>query len=143
MLSPAVLSRPESNTTGISRGRGGRCAVRVRREGGGGLQGQRGEALEPAEIRASESKSEFEPVESGTAQVGETLTADTSGIADADGLANVSHSYQRQADGADISRATGSSYTLADTDEGKAVTVTVSFTYDAGGLECAGVPGRG
>ena len=29
-----------------------------------------------------------------SAQVGETLTADTTGIADADGLTNVSYSYQ-------------------------------------------------
>ena len=34
------------------------------------------------------------PTISGTAQVGQTLTADTSGIADADGLTNVSFSYQ-------------------------------------------------
>ena len=34
------------------------------------------------------------PAISGTAQVGETLTADTTGIADADGLTNVSFSYQ-------------------------------------------------
>ena len=34
------------------------------------------------------------PTVTGTAQVGETLSADTSAIADADGLANVSFSYQ-------------------------------------------------
>ena len=34
------------------------------------------------------------PTISGTPQVGETLTADTSAIADRDGLANVSYSYQ-------------------------------------------------
>ena len=34
------------------------------------------------------------PTISGTAQVGETLTADTTGIGDADGLTNVSYSYQ-------------------------------------------------
>ena len=51
------------------------------------------------------------PTISGTAQVGETLTADTSGIADDDGLANVAFSYQWQADGADISGATDSTYT--------------------------------
>ena len=33
------------------------------------------------------------PSISGTAQVGETLTAETSGIADDDGLENVSYSY--------------------------------------------------
>ena len=46
------------------------------------------------------------PTISGTAQVGETLTADTSGIADADGLSNVQYEYQWLADDADISGAT-------------------------------------
>ena len=72
---------------------------------------------------------------SGTAQVGETLTADTSGIADADGLANATFSYQWLADDADINGATGSTYTLTDSDEGKAVKVEVSFTDDAGNHE--------
>ena len=71
----------------------------------------------------------------GPAQVGETLTADTSGISDADGLVNATFSYQWLADDAEISGATGSSYTLADADEGKAVKVRVSFTDDAGNAE--------
>ncbi len=75
------------------------------------------------------------PTISGTAQVGETLTADTSGIADADGLENVTHSYQWLAGDSDISGATGSAYTLADADEGKTVKVRVSFTDDAGNDE--------
>ena len=75
------------------------------------------------------------PTISGTAQVGETLTADTSGIADADGLANATFSYQWLADDADINGATGSTYTLTDSDEGKAVKVEVSFTDDAGNHE--------
>ena len=75
------------------------------------------------------------PTISGTAQVGETLTADASGIADANGLDNVSFSYQWRADGTDIAGATGDTYTLADADEGKAVSVTVSFTDDAGNDE--------
>ena len=68
------------------------------------------------------------PTISGTAQVGETLTANTSGIADADGLSNVQYEYQWLADDTDIAGATGSTYTLADTDEGKAIKVRVSFT---------------
>ena len=75
------------------------------------------------------------PTISGTAQVGGTLTADTSGVADADGLSNAAFSYQWQAGGADISGATGSTYTLADADEGAAISVTVSFTDDAGNAE--------
>ena len=75
------------------------------------------------------------PTITGKAQVGETLTADTSGIADEDGLTNVTFSYQWQADGAELSGATGSAYTLADADEGKAISVKVSFTDDAGNDE--------
>ena len=52
-----------------------------------------------------------------------------------DGLTNAVFSYQWQADGADISDATASTYTLADTDEGKAISLTVSFTDDAGNDE--------
>ena len=75
------------------------------------------------------------PTISGTAQVGETLTAGTSGIADEDGLGNVQYDYQWLADDADISGATNATYTLADTDEGKAIKVEVSFTDDAGNQE--------
>ena len=75
------------------------------------------------------------PVISGTAQVGETLTANRSGIADADGLSNVQYEYQWLADDADISGATNATYTLADTDEGKVIKVRVSFTDDEGNEE--------
>ena len=75
------------------------------------------------------------PAISGTARVGETLTADTSGIADQDGLDNAAFTYQWLADDADISGATGSTHTLADADRGKAVRVRVSFTDDAGNSE--------
>ena len=66
----------------------------------------------------------------GTAQVGEALTVDTSGIADADGLTSVTYSYQWLADDAEIAGATSLTYTLADTDEGKAIKAKVSFTDD-------------
>ena len=76
------------------------------------------------------------PVVTGTVQVGETLTADTTGIADADGLTNVSYSYQWISnDGSkdtDITSATGSSYTLVADDEGKTIKVRVSFRDDVG-----------
>ena len=71
------------------------------------------------------------PAISGTAQAGKTLTAGTSGIADADGLTNVSYSYQWLADDTEISGATNSSYTLTGDEVGKAVKVKVSFTDDA------------
>ena len=71
------------------------------------------------------------PTISGTAQVGETLTADTSGVVDADGLSNVQYGYQWLADDSEIAAATGSTYTLVADDEGKAIKVQVSFTDDA------------
>ena len=70
----------------------------------------------------------------GTAQVGETLTADTSSIADADGLTNALYSYQWISnDGTsdtDITGATDSTYTLVAADEGRTIKVRVSFTDD-------------
>ena len=79
------------------------------------------------------------PTISGTAQVAETLTADVSGIADADGLTSVSYSYQWIANdgntGTDISGQTGSTYTLVSADVGKTIEVRVSFTDDRGNEE--------
>ena len=75
------------------------------------------------------------PTITGTAQVGETLTADTTGIADSNGLSNASFGYQWLADGAELSGATSWSYTLVAADRGKAIKVRVSFTDDAGNDE--------
>ena len=76
-----------------------------------------------------------QPTISGTVRVGETLTADTTGIADADGLSTVSYSYQWVADDTNIQGATDPTYTLADRDEGKTIKVAVSFTDEAGNQE--------
>ena len=84
---------------------------------------------------ASNSPATGAPAISGTAQVGETLTANTSGVVDADGLSNVQYEYQWLADDAEIAGATGSTYTLVAEDEGKAIKVQVSFTDDAGNGE--------
>ena len=75
------------------------------------------------------------PAITGTTQVDETLTADVSGILDTDGLTGATFSYQWMADGANISGAVGSTYSLVAADQGKAITVTVSFTDDAGNNE--------
>ena len=72
------------------------------------------------------------PTISGTPQVGETLTADTSGIDDEDGLTNVSYRYQwvRSDNSADteIAGETDSTYTLVFADQGKTIKVEVTFT---------------
>ena len=79
------------------------------------------------------------PTISGTAQVGQTLTANTSAIADEDGLTQAVFAYQwaRSDGGSDsnIQGATGSTYTLVKADEGKTITVAVSFTDEAGHAE--------
>ena len=77
------------------------------------------------------------PTISGTAQMDQTLTADTSGIADEDGLTSVSYSYQwiRSDGNADIAGETVSTYTLVSTDEGKTIKVRVTFTDDADNQE--------
>ena len=103
------------------------------------------EASEPVEIRTAEptpvenSPATGAPTISGTAEAGETLTADTSGIADEDGLENAAFAYQWiTSDGGtdtDIAGATGSTYTLTDSEAGKDVKVRVSFTDDDGNSE--------
>ena len=68
------------------------------------------------------------PTISGTARVGETLTADTSGIDDDDGLDTAAFTYQwvRSDGGTDteIAGANGSSYTLVEADVGRTIKVT-------------------
>ena len=75
------------------------------------------------------------PTIGGTAQVGETLTADTSGVEDADGLDNVSYSHQWIAGGVDIDGANASAYTLTSSEQDQTIQVRVSFTDDAGNNE--------
>ena len=75
------------------------------------------------------------PIITGTAQVGETLTADTTGIADGNSLENAAFAYQWLADDVELSGATSSSYTLVAADRGKAIKVRVSFPDDAGNDE--------
>ena len=88
-----------------------------------------------ATVTASNTPATGEPTITGTAQVGETLTANTTGIADSDGLINANFTYQWLADDTDITDATGSTYTLAAADEGKTVKVRVTFTDDRGHQE--------
>ena len=88
-----------------------------------------------ATVTASNTPATGEPTITGTAQVGETLTANTTGIADSDGLINATFTYQWLADDTDITDATGSTYTLAVADEEKTVKVRVTFTDDRGHQE--------
>ena len=76
----------------------------------------------------------------GTAQVGQTLTAGTTAIMDADGLTSVSYTYQwiRVATDnteANITSATASTYILVAADLGTTLTVRVTFADDLGHTE--------
>ena len=80
------------------------------------------------------------PTITGMAQVGQTLTAGTTAIMDADGLTSVSYTYQWIRVATDntetnISGATASTYTLVAADQGKTIKVKVSFTDDASNAE--------
>ena len=78
------------------------------------------------------------PVISGTPRVGETVTADTTRVADEDGLSNVDFIYQWiRLDGAiETSIGTGSSsYKLVAEDAGRRIKVRAAFTDDAGNKE--------
>ena len=85
----------------------------------------------PAEEPSTNTSAAGAPTISGTPQVEQTLTADTSSITDADGLTNVSYSYQWIAGGSDIAGATGSTYTLTASEQGQTIQVRVTFTDDA------------
>jgi len=69
---------------------------------------------------------------SGIPSVGITLSAANT-LADVDGLGTIS--YQWQADGIDITGATGSSYMLTDAEAGKTITVVARYTDAQGGAE--------
>ena len=69
---------------------------------------------------------------SGTATQGEVLTA-VSTLADADGLGTLT--YQWSAGGVAISEATSSTLTIGDSQVGKEITVTVSYTDGGGTVE--------
>ena len=91
-------------------------------------------ATEPVAARPN-TEATGAPTISGTPQVGETLTADVSGIEDADGLTNVSYRYQWLAGGSEIDDATSSSYLLTASEQGQAIQVKVTFTDDADNQE--------
>ena len=72
------------------------------------------------------------PTISGTAQVGQVLTASTSGIADRNGLTNVTYTYQWLAGDTEVDGATDSTYRVQSSDNRKVIKVRVAFTDDQG-----------
>ena len=78
------------------------------------------------------------PAITGTVQEDSTLTADTSGIADDDGLGAFSYQWQRSTDGGTTWNNVGadaSTYTLGDADVGALMRVQVAYTDGQGTAE--------
>lgn len=73
------------------------------------------------------------PVILGKAQVGNTLTTDTSGITDAEGVGTLNFQWFR--DGVAITDATSDEYTLIVADVGTAITVQVTYVDGDGNAE--------
>ena len=86
-------------------------------------------------VAAPNTPATGQPSVTGAPRVGETLTAATTGIEDADGLANAVFTYRWLAGGTDIEGAVAASYTLTADEEGLAIQVRVSFTDDGGNPE--------
>ena len=88
----------------------------------------------PEEVNTN-SVATGQPTISGTATTGNTLTAVTSAITDADGMDDATFSYQWLRNNVAISGATSSTYVLVSADEDNTIKVRVSFTDDEGNAE--------
>ena len=90
-------------------------------------------------VEGTNTRATGAPSISGTAHVGETLTASTAGIADADGLSGASFDYQWVSNyggsDTDIRGASDATYTVAGADEGRTIKVRVTWIDDAGYYE--------
>ena len=103
-------------------------------EGGIGTGNSRGYGV--TVTRAANTPATGAPTISGTAQVGQALTADVSGIADEEGLTGVAYSYQwLSSRDTEIAGATSSTYTAQSSDVGKIIKARVTFTDYAGNEE--------
>ncbi|MCY7295253.1 Ig-like domain-containing protein, partial [Alteromonas sp. a30] len=69
----------------------------------------------------------------GDAEIGSVLTADTQELVDEDGLGELSYQWKRG--GNDIAEATLATYTVTQDDDGKLLTVEVSYTDEGGEQE--------
>ena len=127
----------QHTVTGLDAGETYQVKIRTRYEGNQGsrwtdvMTGQAGQATAPTNSAAT-----GQPAITGSAEVGETLTADTSAISDGNGTTNAVFTFQwvRSTAGShtDISGATGSTYVITPDDAESKIKVTVSFTDDDG-----------
>jgi hypothetical protein len=105
---------------------GNQMSVRVSyTDGNGTAEGPLTSAQTAAVINVNDAPVGL-PTITGTVTEDQILTADTSGISDADGLG--AFSYQWLRGGAVIGGATASTYTLGDADVGSQISVRVSYT---------------
>ena len=81
------------------------------------------------------------PSITGTAKLGETLTADASGISDENGTDDAAFTYQWLRAETEITDATGPTYTVVLADADRDIKVRVSFTDDDGFDETVTSPG--
>ena len=131
-----AITATSATITGLTEGR--EYEVQVRATSGEGTSDW---SLAGSGDRPANQPATGQPTISGTAQVGEDLTASTSGISDGNGLATVSYSYQwlradtASAAGEDISGATSATYTVVEADQSKYLRVRVSFQDDDGNPE--------
>ena len=133
MPTPALQGATNSTHTLVGADEGKAIKVRVSFTGdAGNAETLTSEATETVKEKPPEnSPATGYPSIAGTPKVGETLTADTPGIADEDRLENATFSHQWFAGDSEVQNATGQTYTLTDAEVGKAIKVVVSFTDDA------------
>ena len=133
-----AITATSATITGLTEGRD--YEVQVRATSGEGTSDW---SLAGSGDRPANQPATGQPTISGTAQVGQDLTASVSGISDGNGLTTVSYSYQwlrgetAAAAGSEISGATSATYTVVEADQGKYVRVQVSFQDDEGNDERA------
>ena len=106
------------------------AASRIRDEAGNAAASFSGQAAVNNTPPPANTPPRGQPTISGTAQVGETLTAETGDIEDDDGLGKAVFTYQWLADDVEIAGASNRNYTLVDDDADKTIKVQVSFTDD-------------
>ncbi len=106
-------------------GDSGEQVIELTTEHGYGWTASRGEPT-PADVPPANTEL---PTITGTAQVGETLTASEGTWT---GTPTPTYSYQWEADGVDIVGATDATYVLTAAEEGTVITVTVTATNSAG-----------
>ena len=134
----APISNATSKTYVLAAGQlGQRIKVRVTFTDGGGTQETLTSLATSAVVAAGTANQEPTglPTISGTVREHQTLTANTDGIADADGLTGVGYSYEWLANDTAVSRGVGRAYTVTASDVGKRIKVRVTFTDDRGHVE--------